>query len=199
MMTFKTTMGALSVVIMFAAYAIYIWQTTRGKGVKPHPFSWFLWGILTGVVYLVQVLEGEGPGSWVAGFTSLICFLIGAVSFFKYQWRFSLFDWLSVTFGLFVFGIYLISKNPTLSAILATASDVIGYGPTFKKGWAAPNEDSVSSFALNSAKYIPSVLALNSYSVATCVYPIALVIMNGAVAAMLLLRRHQAEQLSQNN
>src|SRR6185503_1371909 len=143
---FKSAMGVLSVLIMFVAYAIYLWQTTRGKEIKPHPFSWVLWGILTGVVYLVQVVEGEGPGSWVAGFTSLICFLIGGVSYFKYKWRFSLFDWLSVILGLAVFGFYLISKNPTLSAVLATASDVIGYGPTFKKGWSTPQADSVASF-----------------------------------------------------
>jgi hypothetical protein len=60
---FKPTMGALAVIIMLIAYAIYIWQTTRAKGVQPHPFSWFLWGIVTGVAYLVQARLGGGPGS----------------------------------------------------------------------------------------------------------------------------------------
>lgn len=186
---FKPAMGALSVIIMLVAYSIYIWQTARAEGVRPHPFSWFLWGFVTGVVYLVQIAQGGGAGSWVVGFTAAFCLLIGAVSLFKHRWRFSLFDWMSLGAGLLVFGYYLLSKNPTWSAILATTTDVIGYASTIKKGWAEPHKDSATSFALNSAKFVPSLLALGSYSLSTWLYPATLVLMNGAVATMLLLRR----------
>ena len=190
-MTFKSAMGCLSVGIMVVAYAVYIWQTTRDEGVRPHPFSWFLWGFVTGVAYLVQISEGGGAGSWVVGFTAIVCLLIGAVSFLKHRWRFSPFDWLSLGVGLGVFAYYLLSRNPIQSAILATATDVIGYGSTIKKGWTEPERDSVTSFALNSAKFIPSLLALDSYSITTYLYPATLVLMNAAVAAMLLIRRRQ--------
>jgi len=192
-LTFKSAMGVLSVVIMLIAYAIYIWQSTRAEGVSPHPFSWFLWGFVTGVVYLVQIAQGAGAGSWVVGFTSVVCLLIGAISFFRNRWRFSLFDWLSLGTGIVVFAYYLLSKNATQSAILATATDVIGYGSTIKKGWAEPHKDSVTSFALNSAKFVPSLFALGSYSLATWLYPATLVLMNGAVATMLILRRRNAD------
>jgi|ERR1039458_7543344 hypothetical protein len=192
-MTFKSAMGILSVIIMLAAYTTYIWQTARAGGVRPHPFSWFLWGVVTGVAYLVQITQGAGAGSWVVGFTAVICFLIGAVSLFKHRWHFSLFDWLSLAAGLLVFLYYMLSRNPTQSAILATATDVIGYGSTIKKGWAEPHGDSAPSFALNSIKFIPSLLALGSYSLATWLYPATLVLMNGAVATMLILRGRHLE------
>jgi hypothetical protein len=188
---FKSAMGVLSLIIMLIAYVIYIWQTSRAQGVRPHPFSWFLWGCVTGVAYLVQVTQGAGAGSWVVGSTAAVCFLISAVSFFKHQWRFSPFDWLGLTAGLSVFAYYVISTKPTESAILATATDVIGYGSTIRKGWAEPHNDSAISFALNSAKFVPSILALQSYSLATWLYPATLVVMNGAVAVMLLVRRRQ--------
>lgn len=191
LMTFKEAMGVLSVILMFLAYSIYIWQTMREDGVRPHPFSWFLWGFVTGVVYLVQVTQGAGAGSWVVGFTAIICFLIGGISFFKDKWHFSLFDWFCLVAGLLVFAYYLLSKNPLQSAILATTTDVIGYGSTIKKGWAHPDKDSVSSFALNSAKFVPSIFALQSYSIATWLYPATLVFMNAGVAIMLLVRRRQ--------
>jgi hypothetical protein len=190
-MTWKSAMGVLSVIIMVAAYSIYIWQTAKGKSVRPHPFSWWLWGFVTGVAYLVQVNEKAGPGSWVVGFTCLSCVLIGAVSFFRYKWTFSRFDWMSLAVGLAVFVYYLLSKNPLQSAVLATTIDVIGYGPTVRKGWFEPENDSVTSFALNSAKFIPSIFALESYSVATVLYPATLVLMNAGVAAMLVWRRNQ--------
>jgi hypothetical protein len=50
-MAFKEARGILSLVLMVLAYGIYIWQTMREDGVRPHPFSWFLWGFVTGVVY----------------------------------------------------------------------------------------------------------------------------------------------------
>jgi hypothetical protein len=190
-MTFKAEMGVLSVILMFLAYGIYIWQTMKEHGVRPHPFSWFLWGFVTGVVYLVQVTQGAGAGSWVVGFTSVICFLVGGISFFKEKWRFSFFDWFCLVAGFVVFVYYLLSKNPTQSALLATTTDVIGYGSTVRKGWAHPHKDSASSFALNSAKFVPSLLALQTYSLATWLYPATLVVMNAGVAIMLFTRRHQ--------
>jgi hypothetical protein len=189
--SFKTMMGALSVVIMTVAYAVYLWQTARSQDVRPHPFSWLLWGFVTAVVYLVQIGKGAGPGSWVVGLTAVFCFVIGIISFLKHKWRFSWFDWLSLIAGLLVFGYYLLSKNPIQSAILATATDVIGYGSTVRQGWTEPDKDSATSFALNSLKFVPSLFALQTYSVATWLYPATLVVMNGAVTILLLTRRRR--------
>src|SRR6478736_9968249 len=97
---FKPAMGALSVLIMLLAYSIYVWQTAREGGVQPHPFSWFLWGFVTAVAYLVQAALHGGPGSWVVGLTAIICFLIGGLSLVKHRWRFSWLDWLSMGAGL---------------------------------------------------------------------------------------------------
>jgi hypothetical protein len=190
-MAFKLAMGVLSVIIMFVAYAIYIWQIARAEGVQPHPFSWFLWGVVTGVAYLVQAANGGGPGRWVVGLTAVICVLIGLISLLMNKWSFSLFDWLSLGVGVLVFAYYLLSKNPTQSAVLATATDVIGYASTVKKGWTQPYKDSATSFALNSAKFVPALFALESYSLATWLYPATLVLVNGAVSTLLVVRRRQ--------
>ncbi len=195
-MAFKNDMGALSIAIMLIAYTVYIWQTLTTDRVRPHPFSWFLWGLVTSVAYLVQRAQGGGPGSWVVGLTAITCFVIGAFSFVKHHWEFAAFDWLCIAAGLVVFAYYAVSKNPTSSAILATTTDVIGYGSTIKKGWTHPHADSATSFALNSAKFVPALLALESYQLATWLYPATLVVVNGLVAAMLLLRRYRLAKVS---
>ena len=84
---------------------------------------------------------------------------------------------------------YLFTRQPTLAAVLVTAVDVLGFGPTFSRGWSQPWKDSVISFALNSVKFVPSILAMEPISIATCAYPATLIVLNGAVAAMLILRR----------
>jgi hypothetical protein len=188
-MTHKTALGLLSIGIGAAAYTVYIGQTAKKKGVQPHPLSWILWGLVTGVAYLVQRERGGAAGSWVTGFTSCVCFLIGGLSLAKRTWRFSRFDKVSIWFGLGVLLFYVLSRNPTHSAILATIVDVVGYLPTVKKAWIEPYKDSATSFSLNSVKFVPALLALQSYSVATWLYPVTLVVVNGGVATLLLVRR----------
>jgi len=190
-MDYKPALGALSVAIMAVAYAIYISQTAKDHGVQPHPFSWLLWGFVTTVAALAQHAKAAGPGTWVTAFTAGSCFVIGTLTLLKHKWQFSRFDWLSLGTGLAVFAFYLLARDPALSAVLATTTDVAGYLPTLKKGWREPHGDSATSFTLNSVKFVPALFALNSYSVATWLYPATLVVVNAGVATMLLMRRKQ--------
>lgn len=188
-MGYSTALGALSIATGIVAYTVYIVQTIRKGGVQPHPFSWLLWGLVTLVAYLVQWSQGGEAGSWVTGFTAVVCFVIGGLTLRKNRWQFSWFDWFSAGAGLFALGFYVFARNPTYSAIFATAADVVGYGPTIKKGWTEPHRDSATSFALNSGKFFVALFALGSYSIATWLYPATITIVNAGVAVMLLLRR----------
>jgi hypothetical protein len=187
---FKEEMGALAVLIALIAYAIYGWQTIRGE-TRPHPLSWLIFGILTGTGFLVQWNQGAGAGSWVMGFTAVICFVLAGMSVKKGERIFPWYEWTFLIAAGVVFIFYIWTKEPTISAVLATAVDVLGYGPTLTKAWSRPATDSVTSFALNSVKFIPSLFAMESVSIATCVYPSTLIVVNAAVAILLLWRRWQ--------
>jgi hypothetical protein len=192
--TFKQFLGYLSIGIMVAAYVIYLRQTLL-KRVLPHPLSWFLFGSTTLVAFFVQVSKNAGPGSWVVGLTSLVCFVLCGVS-----WRigrklaYSAGDWVFFSGSLIVLcfyigSVYICELDPTLSAIVATAADVLGYGPTVMKGLRRPYEDSAISFFLNGVKFIPSFFALESRTLATYIFPVTLIFVNGGVALMLALLR----------
>jgi chromate transport protein ChrA len=187
---FKELMGALAVLIALVAYGVYGWQTAAGQ-TRPHPLSWLIFGLLTATGFLVQWNEKAGPGSWVMGVTAAICFILAAVSVKKGERTFPWYEWAFLIAAGVVFLFYLWTKEPTSSAVLATAVDVLGYGPTLTKAWSRPASDSVTSFALNSLKFIPSLFAMDNVSVATCVYPSTLIVVNGAVAILLLWRRAQ--------
>jgi len=187
-------LGAFAVAIGCVAYAIYLWRTAKQGGISPHPFSWLLWGLVTTVAALVQKATGAGPGLWVTAFTAVVCFVIGTLTLLKNRWVFTTFDWLSLAVGMAVLVFYVFATNPTASALLATATDVVGYSSTIRKGWMTPRTDSATSFALNSIKFIPALFALNSYSIATSLYPATLVVVNGGVALMLVIRRRHLTQ-----
>jgi hypothetical protein len=190
-LTFKDLMGALAVVITLVAYGIYVWQTLRGEA-RPHPLSWLIFGILTGTAYLVQLDEAAGPGSWVMGVTAVVCLLLCLMSFWRGERTFPWYEWAFLFAAAVIFIFYLWSREPTISAVLAAVVSVLGFGPTVTKAWQRPHSDSITTFALNSIKFVPAFFAMDNLSLATCVMPAALVVANAAVALLIFLRRLQA-------
>jgi hypothetical protein len=188
----RDALGALSVILAVAlavaGFLIHFWQTLSGE-VRPHPLSWFLFGVLSVTGYLVQRDQGAEAGSWALLAMSVICFLLVAVSVIRGERSFSRAEWTFLIAGVFVFAFYLFTKEPTVAAVLITLVDALGYGPTFTRGWTNPQKDSVSSFALNGAKFVPSRMAMEPTSLATCLYPATLLVLNAAVSIMLLIRR----------
>ena len=184
----RDALGILSVVLAVVAAVIYILQTLRGE-IRPHPLSWFLFGILSLTGYWVQRDEGARQGSWTLLAMTIICFLFVAVSVARGERSFSRTEWAFLAAGGAVFILYLFTGQANVAAALTTVIDALGYGPTFMRGWSFPRKDSVTSFALNGAKFVPSLMAMDPISFATCFYPATLMVLNAAVSIMLMMRR----------
>jgi hypothetical protein len=184
----RDALGLLSVALAILAAIIYIAQTLRGE-VRPHPLSWFLFGILSLTGYLVQRDEGARQGSWTLMAMTVICFLFVAASVARGERSFSRREWAFAVAGGAVFVVYLFTRQSNVAAALTTLVDALGYGPTFVRGWSQPKKDSVASFALNGIKFVPSLMAMDPLSFATSFYPATLLVLNAAVAIMLVMRR----------
>jgi hypothetical protein len=191
----QLTMAILGVLITAAAYTVMIWKTMEGKA-RPHPVAWYGFGALTAVGYFVQWQKGAGAGSWVLGLTFVACFVVGAISQWKGRWHvrdFDRWDWLALVLGLGCGILYSASRNlafgPLASAIWATTGDLILYAPILKNAWEKPNDENATGYFLNSIKFIPTFVAMNVWSLETCLYPAALVVMNGFVVFYLIWRR----------
>jgi hypothetical protein len=194
---YKKTLGGLAVAIMLVAYGVQLWKTYEGKS-EPHPIAWLGFGFLTGVGFLVQWQENAGAGSWVMGATAFFCLLVGGMSQYKKRWRvtdFGFWDWASLAAGVGLFALYLISRNlswgPFVSAVLATFADLVLYIPIFTKAWLLPDKENRTSYGLNSLKFVPSLFAMDAYSVETCLYPAAMIVVNAVVVVYLFWRRQQ--------
>ena len=184
----RDALGLLSVALAILAAIIYIAQTLRGE-VRPHPLSWFLFGILSLTGFLVQRGEGVRQGSWTLLAMTVICFLFVAASVARGERSFSRREWAFAVAGGAVFVVYLFTRQSNVAAALTTLVDALGYGPTFVRGWSQPKKDSVASFALNGIKFVPSLMAMDPISFATSFYPATLLVLNAAVAIMLVMRR----------
>jgi hypothetical protein len=184
----RGALGALSVGLALVAAMIYVWQTLTDR-VRPHPLSWFLFGVLSATGYLIQRDQGEHAGSWALLAMTVICFGLAGLSVALGERHFSAKEWAFLVASCLVFLLYLFTQEPNISAVLTTVVDGLGFGPTFTRGWSQPRKDSVISFALNAAKFLPSLLAMENRSFAACIYPAALLVLNAAVAIMLAARR----------
>ena len=184
----RDALGILSVVMAILAAVIYVFQTLRGE-VRPHPLSWFLFGILSATGYWVQRDQGANQGSWTLLAMTIICFIFVAVSVARGERSFSRQEWAFAVAGGAVFVVYLFTREANIAAALTTVVDALGYGPTFIRGWTHPKKDSVTSFALNGAKFVPSLMAMDPISFATSFYPATLMMLNAAVSIMLMIRR----------
>ena len=127
---------------------------------------------------------------------TIFCLLLAFVSVARGERTFPAYEWAFLVAGGIVFVLYLLTREPTIAAVLATIIDMLAFGPTLTRGWVQPHKDSVTSYALNSAKFVPSLLAMEAVSVATCIYPATLVVMNAAVAILLVGRRRAIARLA---
>jgi hypothetical protein len=187
---FKDVMGALSVAIALFSYALYVWKTFRAHA-RPHPLSWLIFGMLSGTGFLIQLDQSAGAGSWVMGVTAAVCFMLCLIGFWQGERTFPWYEWAFLAAAAIVFAFYLWSQQPAASAMLASVVNVLGFGPTLTKAWSRPHSDSASTFMLNGLKFVPSLLAMDSVTIATCVLPASLVVTNLAVALIIYMRRKQ--------
>jgi len=191
----QSLLGAAATIIGIVGYIPYFWNIFLGK-TKPHAFSWLVWTVLTGIAFAAQLSENAGAGAWVTGATVIACFLIFVLALIKGQKTFPSFNWVSLVVAGISLLLWRLTNDPTLSIIMIAIVDAVGYLPTFRKGYRRPNDETATTFALSSLKFIPALFALETHSIATWFYPASLVLMNGAFVVMLLIRRQQIKNQS---
>jgi hypothetical protein len=104
--------------------------------------------------------------------------------------HFDRFDWFTLLAALLSIIVWKFTKDPTFSVIIVTIIDAIGFIPTYRKGYWKPNEENISLYSFSAIKYIFSLFALRSYSLATWLFPASLILTNGLFVIMLVIRRN---------
>jgi predicted neutral ceramidase superfamily lipid hydrolase len=184
----KIIFAVIATILGLIGYIPYISDIFKGK-TKPHIFSWFIWGLLTAIGFLAQVVGGAGPGAWVTGVTALICFLITALAFNRGEKNITRGDWFCFVGALFGIVLWVTTDNPLSAVILITIIDAVAYIPTFRKAYHKPFEETLIEYILSSLKFVVALFALDAFTLVTALYPVSLVITNGAFAIMVIVRR----------
>ena len=185
----KNILGLVATLLVFIGYVPYLRDVVKRK-TKPHLYSWFIWTFVTFIAFALQVTHGAGSASLVTLAAALMCATVITLGIiYKSRVEIVKTDTIFLILAFIALGLWVIAKQPILSAILTTLVDLLGFAPTIRKTWNKPYTETLAFYYLNSFRFGLAVLALQNYSVVTTLYPVAWLIANGLFALMLIIRR----------
>lgn len=167
----KELLSAVAIALTFLAFYPYLRSILRGT-TRPHVFSWVIWACTTLVVFLAQHQAGGGAGAWPIGVSGAITALIAVLAFLKRSdVTVTRTDWWFFSAALSSLPLWYATSDPTWAVVVLTLVDLLGFGPTVRKSYAAPHSESLAFFGLFAARNAIAVAALERYSVATVLFP----------------------------
>jgi chromate transport protein ChrA len=183
-------LGLLATIIGLASYVAYFRDIFANK-TKPHVFTWLIWGILTAVAFVAQLVANGGPGAWVNGTSAIICLIVAALGLKYGKKNIKPVDILCLILALVAILWWIFTNDPLFSVILVTIADILGFIPTFRKAYYRPHEETISTYLLSSTKYVISLFALTSFTAITAIFPFYLIFANTIFAIFSQIRRVQ--------
>ncbi|MES2662468.1 MAG: hypothetical protein V4629_04100 [Pseudomonadota bacterium] len=188
-MSFKEIIGLLATIITFIAFFPYIRDILKDL-IKPHIFSWIIWGVTTLFVFFAQLKANGGAGAWVGGISGVITLVIACLAYIKRSDNsISKTDWIFLISALLSLPVWYITSDPLWSVIILTAIDLLGFGPTFRKSYHDPYSESLVFYGWFVFRNILILFALESYSLTTVLFPAAVGLACGIFILMLIWRR----------
>lgn len=175
-------------VLAFASYVPYL-RGVFAHRVTPHPVSWFVWTINTGLVAVITTFEGSALASVPIFADAAICLFIGLLGVFRTRTRVYRGDVVALLASLSITGWWLITQDSLIAVVLIMTSRIISFIPSVTKAWRLPETESSLTYLLTALSQ-PLVLAsLASVSVETVLSPMTTLTLNGGFALLILIRR----------
>ena len=177
---FGIAAGGLS----FFAFLVYIRSTLRGD-TRPNKATWWVLTLVGLMIASSYYSEGARntiwvPVSYIAG--PLIVALL-SIRYGEGQWE-PLDRWclgVAIVSAL----IWYLLQRPAVVLAMNIVMDFVGLVPTFKKSWLRPDGEDRKAWALETLSGVLNVMALEGWSLNLAFYPAYLLVVNGAITALL--------------
>ncbi len=189
-MNIKEILGVVGIILIFVGYIPYIKDTISGR-TTPHIFSWFLWSFLAFIGFGIQYSHGAGPSAWITLTTSIITLFIALVALKNGSKNITPIDYLFLTLALIAVFLWKVVKLPEIATMLQLSAGIIALGPTIRKSWNKPQEETLFTYILNSVRHGITFTAVQNYSINTALHPLTWFIANTLCTIMLVVRRRQ--------
>ncbi len=170
-MIYKELLSAVAIALTFVAFFPYIRSIMQGK-IKPHVFSWVIWGTTTFIVFLAQLEDNGGAGAWPIGVSGVITVYVAIIAFMKRSdITITKTDWAFFITAITSLPFWYFTSDPLWAVVILTTVDVLGFGPTVRKAYMFPFEEQLTFFALFMVRNSIVIMALENYSLTTVLFP----------------------------
>lgn len=191
-MFYKELLSVVAIALTLIAFLPYI-RSIINNSIKPHVFSWVIWGSTTFVVFLAQLEDGGGFGAWPIGVSGIITIFIALLAYIKRaDISLTRTDWLFFISAMSSLPLWYLTSDPLWAVVVLTTVDVLGFGPTVRKSYSQPHSESVLFFSLFAARNVIVIMALENYSITTVLFPLVIAASCLLLIVMILYRRHKS-------
>ncbi len=188
----KETLAGIAAVLAIIGNVPYIVDIFKGR-VQPHAYTWFVWTLVTGIVFFGQVAKGAGIGALptaVSGVFTLSIFILSLKNGFKHVTKVDTFFLVLALGGIVP---WILTNDATVSVVIAVCIDLIAFMPTLRKTWLKPSTESPLLYGSNVLRHILALLSMQTYNLATTLHSIAMLTTNTAMTILLLTAKREKE------
>jgi hypothetical protein len=184
----KQTLGLISITLTLIGYVPFFCSIFQGH-TRPHIFTWITWTLVTAIAFAGQWTSGAGAGSWSLAVSFCICLAVVGLSFYYGEKHSTISDRIAFGLALAAIPMWYFTKDSLSALILVTLIYAGGSYPMLRKSWADPYSESLLAWSIFCCRSLIVLLAIEHYSLATLIYPSALVLINVGLILILALRR----------
>jgi len=176
-------LGLSALILNLIGYIPYIKDIFRGK-VKPHPYTWGIWAILTSILAINQFINGGGYSLFFFISTALLVDFVFILSLSHGMGGASKIDRLCLTLALVLLLYWVATKDTYTSTVVAVIIDGIGAIPTLIKTYHHPKSETYIQWILSSIAGLLTLLAVPTLSWILIIYPLYVFFMDGAIVVI---------------
>lgn len=184
----KVAFAVIAAVLAIVGNVPYVIDVFKGK-VKPHTYSWFAWSIVSCIVLFGQIAKGAGIGALptaAAEVFTILIFLLSLLYGFKHPTRSD-----KIFLALALLGIlpWILTKDPTLSVVIAVAIDAAAFVPTLRKTWSEPKTEDSVLYAMNVARHGLALGSLQAYNIVTMLHSVVMITLNSVMTVLIVRKK----------
>jgi hypothetical protein len=188
----KEVIAIIAAVIAIVGNVPYLIDVVK-KRVQPHPYTWLVWTIVSGVTFFGALAKGAGVGVIPIAAAEIFTIII---FFFSLQYGFKRIvrsDTYFLVIALLGLIPWALTKDPTISVIIVVSIDLVAFIPTLRKTYKHPETETPVLYSMNVVRHILTLFSLQAYNIATMFHSIAMIITNSAMTGLIVAPRKGKE------
>lgn len=181
MFDIKISIAIIASVLAIIGNTSYLKDVIKDR-VKPHPYTWFIWSIVSMTTFFGGIEKGAGIGALPTGIAegfTIIIFLFSLKYLFKRGvGHIRVIDNYFLAISLLGLIPWVLTNDPTISVVIVVAIDVVAFIPTIRKTWRHPKTEKPLLYSMNVLRHGLTLFSLGSYNIATTIHSITMIFTN---------------------